>query len=205
MLAGLSACGSGSGTDSGITRLRINRQSEAIRDGTVRSDGQVETGRHVLSGDRNIAACGDDSLTRETRMFFSFDTSVIPANSRIETATLSFRQFAAINRILFLNPLLIELLDYGDDLDAGDFALAATSTPLNFTLDQLNIVRDVDVTLLVQTAINQGATRTQFRLRMQGGTNGDAVPDLVGFETADNDWGTGDRPVLFVEYDVPNP
>lgn len=187
----VAGCGNGSGD---IARRALRLTSEPTLDGWIRSDGELDT----RGGEPGV---GDLANGQEVRTFLSFAIGEIPPGATIESAVLRFRQVFATNFILDFNPLLIEHVDYGPALDPIDFSALPLGSPATFLLNDLNLVREIDVTLLVQQDVNDGRTRSQFRLRMTAGTNGVGLSDFAAIETADNSYGTGDRPMLEVTYE----
>lgn len=191
-LAMLVGCGNG-GSSSERRVLRL--ASEPLLDGWIRSDGEMDTRR----GEPGV---GDLATGQEVRTFLSFVLVDLPPGATIESAVLSFRQVFTRGFVFEFNPLLIEHLDYGTTLDPVDFAMLPLGTPSTFQLDTLNLIRAIDVTLLVQQDADAGRTRAQFRFRMSAGTNGVGISDFMAIETADNSYGTGDRPELEVTYRI---
>ena len=194
VLSLLGACGNGDGD--GVSRNVLRATSTGTLDGWVRSDGELD----IRGGE---PGAGDLPDAKEVRTFFSFNTMDLPPDATIERATLHFRQVFLRGFVLTFNPLLIEHVDYGDSLDPTDFALLPLAAPAPFQLNELNLVRDIDVTLLVQQDVLAGRKRTQFRLRMTAGTNGVGISDFVAIETGDNEYGTGNRPELEIEFTRP--
>ena len=192
LLLGLAGCGNGSG-DNDVNRGVLRLTSEPTLDGWIRSDGELD----ARTGEPGV---GDLADGQEIRTFFSFDISGVPPDAEIESAILRFRQVFARGFILAFNPLLIEHVDYGAALDAADFALLPLSSPAPFQLNDLNLVRQVDVTILIQQDVQANRARSQFRLRMTAGTNGPGIDDFAAIETGDNTYRTGDRPELEIMF-----
>jgi hypothetical protein len=189
---GLTACGGG-GTST-VARRRLDIVSTGVLDGWVRSDGE-------LSNRGDGPGVGDLDTNQEVRLVLSFELGAIPAGVRVELATLRFRAARIVGSPQGLNPLQIERIDMGTALGAVDFSTLPLSAPTSVTINNLLVVRDVDVTTLVQEDLDEGRSRTDLRLRLLGGTDGDLRTDFLGIETGDNDWRTGDRARLEITYE----
>lgn len=83
-----------------------------------------------------------------------------------------------------LGDLMAELVAYasfGPDL----FDLPAIGDPMRCGVDDATAV-ECDVTTAVQSAVDQGATNVQFRLRFSGVADNDGQPDLALFYLTDS-------------------
>lgn len=186
----LQGCGGGSGFE----RRRVEAFSIDALDGWVRSDGEFET-------DGGGPGVGDLQDNKEVRMFLSFSLEDLPSDARIEEATLRVGFTTRVGAPEGLQPLILERIDLGTELDAVDFSSLAKSAPTNLLINGNLGTRDVDVTTLVQQDLDEGRTRHDLRLRLAGGTDGDGLSDFLGIETGGNDWLTGDRPRLQIYYE----
>ncbi|MCA9315695.1 MAG: hypothetical protein H6806_03940 [Planctomycetes bacterium] len=193
LLAPLGACGSGGTSD--LTRRRLDIPSIASLDGTVRSDGEVT----AQGGEPKV---GDLASNQEVRMLLSFSLEDVPAGAEITSALLRLRTTRVTGEPLLMDPLLIERVDIGTALDGTDFSSLALSSATNVTMNGLLVTREIEVTTLVQQDVNELRTRTDLRLRLFGGTDGDLRDDWFGFETGDNEYRTGERAELSVTYET---
>lgn len=193
LLAPLGSCGSGGTSD--LQRRRLDIPSIGTLDGTVRSDGEVT----VQGGEPKV---GDLASNQEVRLILAFSLEDVPAGAEITSAMLRLRTTRVTGEPLLMDPLLVERVDVGTSLDATDFSSLALSSATNVTMNGLLITREIEVTTLVQQDVNEMRTRTDLRLRLFGGTDGDLRDDWFGFETGDNEYRTGERAELSVTYET---
>ena len=135
-------------------------------------------------------------------MLLSFSLEDVPAGAEITSALLRLRTTRVTGEPLLMDPLLIERVDIGTALDGTDFSSLALSSATNVTMNGLLVTREIEVTTLVQQDVNELRTRTDLRLRLFGGTDGDLRDDWFGFETGDNEYRTGERAELSVTYET---
>jgi len=175
--------------------------SEAALDGSVKASGGVYPSNQIF--------LGDDNGNNIARGFASFDISSIPAGATIHQATLRMHQSGRTNYPYtdFGSVVIVDHLDYGSTLDAGDFNLAALQPNIGTLSD--NIIMEwktLDVASSVQDDENNGRERSQYRLRFfPNETDNDDSADATRFESGDNYYGADNLPELVITYSEPTP
>ena len=151
---------------------------------------------------------GDNSTNRAYRTVMSFDTSKIPANAWVMSATVKVKGAAVTGR----NPFLTHR-SLVTDIRKPYFGSSSALAPQDFqAVPSRSAVGAVSPTAtagwysaaLPNTAnqwLNFGGT-TQFRLRFLNSTDGDGIADTVSFYSG-NAVTPANRPVLEVRYLVP--
>lgn len=193
LLAPLAACGAGGTSD--LRRRSLEVPSLGALDGVVRSDGEVT----VQGGLPNV---GDLASNQEMRMLLAFPLDDVPMGARITSAALRLRTTRVVGEPLLIDPLLIERVDIGTALDGTDFSSLALSSPTSVTMNSLLVTREIEITTMVQEDVDEMRSRTDVRLRLFGGTDGDLRDDWFGFETGDNEYRTGQRAELVITYET---
>ena len=192
----VASCG-GSGGGTGITTLEI--ASTGVIDGFVRTDNLVFTaGSGPDTGDL-------DCLTPNLgcRMFFHYDLSGIPAGATIVSATFKPYQVVAVgNPFVSLGAVVVDHVDFGASLDAGDFNAPPLLPSFAVVSDSATVGhRFVDVTARVVADRAAARSYSEFRLRHAStDSNGDTVCDFVQWEDGEASWGSGGLPLLQVRY-----
>lgn len=191
----LVACGGSGGDD--FTEGAASIGSTAALDGFVRSDTVFSSTSEPSTGD----ATGGIS----TVQVFSFDLSSIPADATITSAVLRLRQ-ASVFRTPYvdLGDVVVDHFDIGQALDATDFdggtiAAAFGTLSTDTTLE----VKSLDVAARVQADLSAGRTRSSFRIRHTLPNDTDGDPDVSQWEDAENNFATGDVPILDVAWRTP--
>jgi hypothetical protein len=184
------ACGGGADRP----LLIVTLASEPSRDGNVRNDGTVLTaGGAPFTGDIDASTLGVYG-----RQFFSFFLEQIPPGALIESALLRLDQQAVSGSpYLSHGALLLEHVDFGPSLDAGDFDVAPLSGGLVLAPNATVGLKTLDVTALLQADLAAGRRRAQFRLRFATlTTDTDGENDCAFFADAENSVGGGTVPIL---------
>lgn len=199
-LAGCAAEDEDGGVDGDVTDFDI--PSTANLDGVAYADNVSNEGRTDLQpavGDSAFVA-GGVGATRFVA-YYSFDLSAIPDGAVVVSATLSLYV-----RDTQGDPQDMMVLARVDHVDYGavfpDAPFDATALDLDFAqIADLATVgrRDVDVTDQVQLDLDDGATRSQFGIRGAVATDNDAVTDIFMLTDAEDTFGTGELPMLYVE------
>lgn len=185
-----------------------DRETDFTLPSTSRLDG-VAFGDNVSDGGRvdfqptvgdDIFVDGGAGATRYVT-YYSFDLGDVPAASVVISATLSL-----FLRDTLGDPKGMMVLARVDHVDFGTAfpkaPLDATGLDLNFAqISDLTTVghREIDVTDQVQADLDDGAIRSQFRVRGAISTNNDDVSDVFFLTGAEDTFGTGEPPLLIIE------
>ncbi|MDP3072585.1 MAG: MBG domain-containing protein [Opitutaceae bacterium] len=152
---------------------------------------------------------GDDGTNRQFRNIVSFDTSTLPANAIIVSASLELnRGSGAQGNTGNLGQILVDIRtgDFGTGpaLENVDFQSPATVAQVA-TMSVTALENEWAIGLLNQAgrdAINRTGGRTQFRVYYSIGDNGNNTQDFIPFfGGASNAAGT--RPILRIGYALP--
>lgn len=174
------------------------------REMTLSAESRIEGFRSSNgsgSTNSNIRAGRDSELV--TRAFVSFDITEIPEGSEIISSTLRIFQTKTLgNPYKVGGDLLIDHLDYGDSLDAGDFATPALLSNFEVFSDKASTGwRKVDVTDQVINDVLSARPYAQFRLHFEKEVVGDDENgDFAYFESSENTQRSGNTPELIIEY-----
>lgn len=175
--------------------------SDAELDGYRANNGTGSKNQDVLVGNGELVSGFGELVWRG---FMSFDISGIPAGAIINSVELRFYQ-AKVGGDPYskLGNLVLEHVDYGDRLSEtafGTAALGATMLPPQMNAGAWYVVSGPTVISWVQDDLANGRARAQFRLRWQQELDGDGREDYAGVESGNNFFGTGNFPVLTVNY-----
>lgn len=144
-------------------------------EGSLRSDGVVER-----DGPLTV---GDDADDRGWRAFTSFELSVPPgatldaAQLRLHLGRIENDPFATMGL------LFAERIDMGTGLDASDYAATVLAREIGIAALPRGL-NNLDVTALVQDAIDRGVTRVDIRLRFGVSVRQDKTAAWLGFTSA---------------------
>lgn len=180
----------------------VTLESEAALDGYRGNDGSGSTRQDVLVGNGHIVNPTGELVWRG---FLSFDLSSIPAGASVQSSELRFFQ-AKVGGDPYgkLGNLVLEHLDYGTSLDASDFDLPAMDSAMLAQQPASGawyVLADRTIAAWVQKDLDAGRTRFQVRLRFAQEKDGDGQEDFAGIESSDNFFGTGNIPLLVVNYE----
>jgi hypothetical protein len=175
----------------------VSLMSQADLDGYVVAGQGSDNARGIRVG---VASVQDDAQIY--RGFMSFDLTGIPSGAAIQSAKLSFFQAEVVGEpYLKLGTLFLKHVDYGATLDTGDFDGAAMDSmllPIITSPGQWYTVTD-SIAHWVESDLASGRTRSQMRLQFLHEESG-STSDLVGFESGNNYFGTGNLPRLIITY-----
>jgi predicted component of type VI protein secretion system len=175
----------------------VSLMSQADLDGYVVAGQGSDNARGIRVG---VASVQDDAQVY--RGFMSFDLTSIPSGAAIQSAEFSFFQAEVIGEpYLKLGTLFLKHVDYGATLDTGDFDGAAMDSMLlpSITLpNQWYTVTD-SIAGWVESDLTSGRTRLQVRLQFLV-EDGGSTSNLVGFESGNNYFGTGNLPRVIITY-----
>lgn len=137
--------------------------------GYVISDGSVLT-RTVL--------IGDSVSNKDIKGYISFDISEL-LNSPIVSAELKISNITAAVDPTFAEQLNIKVYDYGDSLDAGDFAVGGDLLTSITTagLTSINISGD-NLKNLIKKSVEAGKNYFQLKMGLSTATDNDNTADL---------------------------
>jgi hypothetical protein len=182
--------------------------SAAAQDGYLLESAEASGIAGVLNSTTAIIYVGDDAKKRQFRSILSFDTTGLPDNAVIVSATLKLKKQAGagVDPFSTLGALTIDIKssNFGASplLQLDDFAAAAGLS--NAGVVGKTPVNGLYVANLVGPSFKQinKTGLTQLRLRFAKDNDNDAVADWLAFCSGDAPAAT-DRPVLAISYYVP--
>jgi hypothetical protein len=165
------------------TQVELN--SEAGLEGSVDTARRVDTKSGITVG--NGPKVGQPPREQVVRGFVSFDLTRLPRGVEIVQAQVDYFQKGITGDPYFkgLGAVVVDAVDYGSSLDADDFDAPAVMEKIGTLSDNgLLEFKGLDVTEAVKTALANGRSRVQFRLRFSKETDDDSNIDTVVFEAA---------------------
>lgn len=143
------------------------------------------------------------------RGFLRFGLGALPAASDIVGASLHVQQLSAglqagADPYPLLGNVVVDHMDFGAAIDAGDFQLAALmSAAATLSTNNTAELKATDVTSLVRADLSAGRTRTDVRLRFDAeilGTPAEAYRGTFFGETSGLVSAQGPKPELVLTY-----
>ena len=144
------------------------------------------------------------------RGFLAYPLPDIPGNYTLNCATLFvFQYFSVGNNEYWIYPIfnletgdveppcLIEHINYGYSLDAGDFNLPALHPADTISTTPEQDWRSLEVTDWVEDDIENNRPYTQYRLRLSLDYDSDYLHDHLGFKSAN---ASTEKPYMIYEY-----
>lgn len=168
----------------GIGRSSLNVQVEGTKKTWPVSPLPNESGSIYSTGDVYPGVrCGDDNANRGIRAYLSFDLSEITRVEELRSATLNIKTVDYPgNPWAKLGKLSVGTLQYGPrrlqsaDYDAQSTRVVAFDAPP---------IPEIDVTQLVERALNEKVSRFQVTLYFDKETNQDNVSDILEITSAE--------------------
>lgn len=199
----LPACGGGGGGGAAATVVQVTLVSTAALDGYVDTAGNVINGNTIAVGDADGITPGLGQ-----RGFLSFNITGLPAGATITSAILRVSQLGSggtAHTDVTRGPVIVDHLDYGPTLDAGDFNGVAILLDVGAILSNDSTgYATLDVTARLVTDIANASPRTQYRLRFRGfDSNNNGTSDFVAVEDGEDSFNSGELPQLVVTYTTP--
>jgi hypothetical protein len=164
----------------------------------------------ALDGYRNSDGTGSSvqdirvgfSTNVTTRGFVAFDLSDIPQAAEIAGATLRIFQIRVDeNPFESGESIVIDHLNFGDSLDATDFAMPALVYSFSELSSTKNVGwREVDVTDYVRDDMANARSASKFRLHFANEDKTESSKDYVYFEPSEDNRNTGNTPEIVVGY-----
>ncbi len=180
--------------------------SSNIYDGWILESTEISTVGGALNRTATTLRIGDDAANKQYRSILSFDTSALPDNAIIISATLTFKYAGKTGTLPFSThgKLLVDISNgpYKGNpaLQLGDFNAGARNKLLAFTNSSLNNWYSQSLSPASMPYISRIGV-TQFRLRFTKDDNNDFGADFLKIYSSEAV--EADRPQLIVEYYTP--
>ncbi len=161
-------------------------------DGYITESSQDSKVGGTVSPTNNVARIGDSGSNQQFKSIFSFDTSFLPDNAAITSATFRMCRggSAGTNPYDTHGPAYIDLKTGGfngnNDLEPADFQAAADAVQAGI-LSRSAAAGDWSAATLSSAGLNaiNRHGRTQVRCYFSLGNNGDAAPDFQAYYTGE--------------------
>lgn len=194
-LAAAQDCSSPAETPVGTTDTII---ATASLDGWVTKGGQAVTAGGGPYAGQLSPSSADTSIS--SRQFYSFDIP-IPITAHLLGARLELYQAQVVgDPYAALGNLMLDHVAYGAALTPSAYSLTALQTPITFSTNANYVVKTAIVTAWVQDDINNGRTRSQFRLRFTSEFGPIPINQTTQFSDEELSCCAGIRPILIVSY-----
>jgi len=160
--------------------------------------GSLVRGTGYLDYTKYTGACaGDTILNMASRAFLSFDISSIPDNAIIEEAVLDLSQYTKHGDPSYMRSnwgnmgaLEVYHIQYGTFEDLGFEAytewakLTSNGEFTDYPLFPWDVKSSADGDPVIQKLVQQGKSRSQFRIQFFTTTNWDSISDMLCFDDA---------------------
>ena len=181
--------------------VTITLTSEGALDGYRLNDGTGSSAQDILVGNGEMVNPVGELVARG---FMSFDLSDIPAGAAIESAELRFYQ-KEIEGSPYekLGNLVLEHVDYGAILGDSAYNTPALDTAvldIETSPGAWYILSDPTIVAWVQSSLETGISRQQFRLQFSQETDGDGQEDWIAFQSGGSILGSRQAPQLTITY-----
>lgn len=185
--------------------------SIAAEDGWVLESSETSGVGGIVQGSwagASALIAGDDAADRQYRAIVSFDTSSLPDDAVIVSATLRLKRgmVSGTNPFTTHGACAVDVRtgSFGANtaLEPADFAAPATATQVG-TLGNAAVNgswSEATLDAAGQSAIDRGG-RTQFRIRFAADDNDDLAADFMGWYSGENAT-SSNRPRLVVAYQI---
>ncbi len=188
-----------------LRQMRVQIRSTRTEDGWILESSENSNLGAKLGS--NELRAGDDKRDRQYRSILSFDTSVLPANAWISSATLRIKRSSSVGSNPFRTHgnLLVDIRTshFGTNtrLQAADFRARASR-------NKVGRVRSKPTNQWYRAALNDTAfqwvktnDKTQFRLQFKLDDDDDHSADYMTFHSGRG--ATANRPTLILKYLIP--
>ncbi|MDJ0522016.1 MAG: hypothetical protein QNJ90_08060 [Planctomycetota bacterium] len=194
----LAACGSADTTARQQVPRLLVIESDGARDGFIRSDGFVR----VVGSGPGVGDLDDARPGLSLRMFYSFPLFEIPPDAVISSITLRVYQVATVGQpYADLGDLLVDHVDPGNALGPDDYEENTLTQNVGTLARQFTPrIASLSVDACVLRDLDEGRTRSWFRLRFSRDTNLDDRDDVLIVNDGENSLRAGNVPVLEVIY-----
>ena len=175
--------------------------SESALDGYRLNDGTGSNSKDILVGNGELVNPTGELVSRG---FMSFDLSDIPAGATIESAELRFYQ-KEIQGSPYekLGNLVLEHVYYGASLDDSAYntpALGTAVLDMETAPQAWYILSDPTIVTWVQSSVETGLSRQQFRLQFSQETDGDGQEDWIAVQGGGGILGSREAPQMIITY-----
>jgi hypothetical protein len=184
-----------------IEPVTVTLVSEGTLDGYRLSDGTGSNSTDILVGNGDITHPTGELVARG---FLSFDLSDIPAGATIESAELRFYQ-KEIQGAPYekLGNLVLEDVNYGASLDDSAYDTPALETAvldMETSPQAWYILSDPTLVHWLQSTLEAGLPRQQFRLQFSQETDGDGQEDWIAIQSGGGILGSRQAPQMIITY-----
>ncbi len=184
-----------------VEPVTVALTSEGALDGYRLNDGTGSSSQDILVGNGELINPVGELVARG---FISFDLSGIPTGATIESVELRFYQKEVQGSPYEkLGNLVLEYVNYGASLEDSAYNTPALDTAvldIETSPDAWYILSDPTIVTWVQSSLETGLSRQQFRLQFSQETDGDGQEDWIAIQSGGSILGSRQAPQLIVTY-----
>lgn len=181
--------------------VTITLASEGMLDGYRLNDGTGSNSTDILVGNGDLAILTGELVARG---FMSFDLSDIPAGATIQSVELRFYQKEILGTPYEkLGNLVLEHVYYGAILDDGAYDTPALGTAVvdrETSPQAWYVLSDPTLVDWLQSSIDTGLPRQQFRLQFSQETDGDGQEDWIAIQSGGGILGSRQAPQMVITF-----
>jgi hypothetical protein len=184
-----------------VEPVTVTLTSESAIDGYRLNDGTGSSARDILVGNGELVNPTGELVARG---FMSFDLSDIPEGATIESAELRFYQ-KEIQGSPYqkLGNVVLEHIYYGASLDDSAYntpALGSAALDMETSPKTWYILSDPTIVAWVQSSLETGLMRQQYRLQFSQETDGDGQEDWIAIQGGGGILGSREAPQMIITY-----
>jgi hypothetical protein len=184
-----------------VEPVTITLTSEGMLDGYRLNDGTGSNSTDILVGNGDLAILTGELVARG---FMSFDLSDIPAEATIQSVELRFYQKEILGSPYEeLGNLVLEHVYYGAILDDGAYDTPALGTAVVDTEPSAQawyVLSDPTLVDWLQSSMDTGLPRQQFRLQFSQETDGDGQEDWIAIQSGGGILGSRQAPQMVITF-----
>lgn len=181
--------------------VTITLASEGMLDGYRLNDGTGSNSTDILVGNGDLAILTGELVARG---FMSFDLSDIPAGATIQSVELRFYQKEILGTPYEkLGNLVLEHVYYGAILDDGAYDTPALGTAVvdrETSPQAWYVLSDPTLVDWLQSSMDTGLPRQQFRLQFSQETDGDGQEDWIAIQSGGGILGSRQAPQMVITF-----
>jgi hypothetical protein len=184
-----------------VEPVTITLASEGMLDGYRLNDGTGSNSTDILVGNGDLAILTGELVARG---FMSFDLSDIPAGATIQSVELRFYQKEILGSPYEkLGNLVLEHVYYGAILDDGAYDTPALGTAVmdrETSPQAWYVLSDPTLVDWLQSSMDTGLPRQQFRLQFSQETDGDGQEDWIAIQSGGGILGSRQAPQMIITF-----
>ena len=189
-VVGVAACGGGGDGPSQAT-LTFAPSTDL----TLFSDGSAQAAGTLRVGDTAANLSVRAALRFGIYLFIPSGSTILSAKLRLQQVSVQGNPYGVLGNAV------VDRVDYGLTLDAGDFSPIVLTPNLGSISNTATLeLKELDVTAAVAADVAAGDLTSDFLVRFTSATAANATADLAAFEDSENSAASGVTAKLVVTY-----